>query len=306
MEIKVSVLAIQALKEALCNIYWFKSDLKSFLANCISERSIVHMVNWENNPKRQTVSDIIDELMVDQEKHLGSIRKLLYEVSNMDNFRHLEQLEDGKKKADKARIAVSDLKNLIEEHDKKLKKEKEIVNNRIINHAKIREKKAIITQLDEIKSRYSKLVISKEYQRRGFELEKILYDIFALFDLDPKASFRNIGEQIDGAFTLEGTDYLFEAKWQSYYVNASDLDAFSGKIGRKLDNTLGLFLSINGFSEEAVKIYSSGRSSILLMDGRDLLAVLENQIDLITLIIRKRRHASQTGNIYLTISEILN
>lgn len=99
-----------------------------------------------------------------------------------------------------------------------------------------------------------------------------------MFDLDPKASFRNIGEQIDGAFTLHGTDYLFEAKWQNHLSAVSDLDFFSGKISRKLDNTLGLFLSISGFSEDAVRIHSSGRSTILLMDGMDLMAILENQI----------------------------
>lgn len=171
---------------------------------------------------------------------------------------------------------------------------------------KIKSSQALLTRLDEIKQIYSKLVISKDHHRRGFELEKVLYNIFELFDLDPRASFRNIGEQIDGAFSLEGTDYLFEAKWQSYAVNASDLDAFSGKISRKLDNTLGLFLSINGFSEDAVKIYSLGRSTILLMDGMDLLAVLEKRIDIVSLIVRKRRHAAQTGNIYLKVEKLLN
>ncbi|MNP75502.1 hypothetical protein D3C76_1725690 [compost metagenome] len=84
------------------------------------------------------------------------------------------------------------------------------------------------------------------------------------------------------------------------------MDAFSGKISRKLDNTLGLFLSINGFSSDAVLIHSAGRSTILLMDGIDLLAVLENRIDFVSLIIRKRRYASQTGNIYLRVGEIVN
>jgi hypothetical protein len=42
------------------------------------------------------------------------------------------------------------------------------------------------------------------------------------------------------------------------------------------------------------------------MDGTDLMAILENQIDFVSLIIRKRRHAAQTGNIYLKSSEILN
>ena len=34
------------------------------------------------------------------------------------------------------------------------------------------------------------------------ELSKIR---FALFDLDPEAAFRILGEQIDGAFTFDGT-----------------------------------------------------------------------------------------------------
>jgi len=45
--------------------------------------------------------------------------------------------------------------------------------------------------------------------------------------------------------------------------------------------------------------------SLILMDGADLMAVLEGRIDLGTLLLRKRRHASQTGNIYLKIHELL-
>ncbi|MEH7460085.1 hypothetical protein V7183_23655, partial [Bacillus sp. JJ1127] len=305
MEIKISAVVIQYLKEALCNIYWYKNDLKGFLLNSITDKTIIYKTDWSNY-KRQIVSDIIDELMKGQEKNLGDIRRILHEVTQMKSFRHLEQIEDGKRKAERAKAAVYDLKRAIEEHDAQIKETEAIRKRRMENMAKVRESRALLTRLDEIKQRYSHLVISKNHHRRGFELEKILYDTFELFDLDPRASFRNIGEQIDGAFSLEGTDYLFDAKWQNYLVNASDLDAFSGKISRKLDNTLGLFLSINGFSEEAVKIYSSGRSTVLLMDGADLLAVLENRIDMVSLIVRKRRYASQTGNIYLKIGNVLN
>ncbi len=56
-------------------------------------------------------------------------------------------------------------------------------------------------------------------------MEKIIKELFDLFDLDPKASFKLVGEQIDGAFTFEGTDYLFEGKWQKDLVTASDLDS---------------------------------------------------------------------------------
>jgi hypothetical protein len=152
---------------------------------------------------------------------------------------------------------------------------------------------------------YVKLLGSKELQQRGYRLEKIMRELFVLFDLDPRASFKLVGEQIDGAFTFEATDYLFEGKWQQEAVSAGDLDALAGKLSRKLDNTLGLFLSVNGFSEDGVKAHSSGRRLMLLMDGSDLMAVLEGRIDLIQLLLRKRREASQTGTIYLRIHEIL-
>jgi hypothetical protein len=120
-----------------------------------------------------------------------------------------------------------------------------------------------LQKLQQICQRYMNLVISGTLtsQQRGFELERVLYELFELFDLDPKASFRIVGEQIDGAFSLEGTEYLLEGKWQKIPVDSGDLDKFSGRIQRKLDNTLGLFLSINGFSEDGVRAHSREENS---------------------------------------------
>ena len=130
--------------------------------------------------------------------------------------------------------------------------------------------------------------------------------LFELFDLDPRAAFRVTGEQIDGSFSFEGTDYLFEARWEDQLTPRAELDAFDAKIGRKLENnTLGLFLSINGFSSDGVAVYSGGRSLMILMDGSNLIAVLEGRIDLVKMLLRKRRHAAQTGNIYLTVAKYL-
>jgi hypothetical protein len=164
---------------------------------------------------------------------------------------------------------------------------------------------AVRTKLEDLNKDYFRLVSSREHQQRGYQLEKIIRELFELFDLDPRASFKIVGEQIEWAFTFEGTDYLLEGKWQQEIIGASDLDVLAGKLSRKLDNTLGLLLSINGFSAEGVRAPSSGRRVMLLMDGSDLMAVLEGRIDLIQLLLRKRREASQTGNIYLRIHEIL-
>lgn len=44
---------------------------------------------------------------------------------------------------------------------------------------------------------------------------------------------------------------------------------------------------------------------MILMDGSDLMAVLEGRIDLVELLYRKKRWASQSGNIYLRIHEVI-
>jgi len=88
-------------------------------------------------------------------------------------------------------------------------------------------------------------------------------------------------------------------------VTATEMHGLSGKLQGKLENSLGLFISINGFSEDAVEAISSGRRLLILMDGEDLMAVLEGRIDLVQLLLRKRRKASQTGNIYLKIRDFL-
>lgn len=295
--------ALNALKEALVNVYWYKPELRSFLTYCISDPTILDKLNW-NDYKRNIVSRLIDYFAQDQATYRGDLLRLMSEVIKMNDFSHLERLEDGKEKAKRAKEAVAALKKLYQVHDEILKEQKEIEERRKATFELQIKNKGVADKLLELTSEYYGLISSDNPQSRGYQLEKIIRELFILFDLDPKASFKIQGEQIDGAFTFDNTDYLFEGKWQKEPVNIQDLDAFSGKLTRKLDNTLGLFLSINNFSEDAVKAHSTGRRLMILMDGSDLMAVLEGRIDLIQLLLRKRRHASQTGNIYLRLHEI--
>jgi len=295
--------AIPALKEALCAVYWYKADLRSFLQQCLSNPAVLATLNWDSY-KRQVVSDLVDYLVRDQDKHLGDLTRLCNEVCEITTFEHLQQLEGGAQKAERARPAVAQLKSLLTPHQEAKKMADDLAERQRRAAEKLRTNAAVRQKLEDIKNRYMALVVSSNVQGRGFELERVMYDLFELFDLDPKASFRNIGEQIDGAFTFDGTDYLFEAKWQREMVNAADLDSFASKVRRKLENTLGVFLSINGFSQDGVATHSAGGAVVILMDGADLMAVLEERIDFVSLLLRKKRHASQTGNIYLPFHQI--
>ncbi len=160
-------------------------------------------------------------------------------------------------------------------------------------------------QLGGLRDRYLALVQASDTAKRGYELEALLRDVFELFDLDPRASFRIEGEQLDGAFSLDGTNFLLEAKWQAVASERSDLDSFAAKISAKIENTLGLFISINGFEPTAVTKHSGKGSVMILMDGADLYAVLDARIDLVDLLRRKHRHAAHSGEILLTAAAIL-
>lgn len=304
MQKKISVAAIQSLKEALSLVYWYKSELRSFLSQSLSDPGILSRLNW-NDYKRNIVATLIDHLAKNEEVYQRDLIRLMAEVSQITDFSHLKKLEDGEKKAMEAEAAVEALRIQLKGHQDIQEEERKAEERREKAHARLMQVNAVQTELDNLKSEFFKLVGSENPQQRGFSLEKVLKGLFEIFDLDPKASFRITGEQIDGAFSFEGTDFLLEAKWQKDPVAAKDLDGMAGKLSRKLENTLGLFLSINGFSEDAVRAHSSGRRLVILMDGSDLMAVLEGRIDLVHLLLRKRRKAAETGNIYLKIHKIL-
>lgn len=300
---KVSGIAVNALKEALTNIYWYKADLVSFLRTSLSNPDIVSRID-QSAYKRNIVSTLVDYLGSHEDVYQADLLRLMVETAKIDDFSHLKHLEDGEVKARKAGAAVEALRKLVASYQKMIEEQEGVEEKRKLAYEESLKNRGVREKLDQLKSNYFDLLKANP-QQRGYTLEKIIKDLFNLFDLDPKASFKIVGEQIDGAFTFDTTDYLFEAKWQNDPVNASDLDAFKGKLSRKLDNTLGLFLAINGYSEDAVKLHSTGRGMAILADGSDLMAVLEGRIDLVQLLLRKRRHASQTGNIYLRIHEIL-
>lgn len=301
---KIAASAINALKEALSSVYWYKSDLRSFLLATISDVNLLSHINWEDY-KINICGNLINYMQLHEETYQKDLLRLITEVVKIQDYSHLLKLDGGEKKARQAKNAIKALKDLSNTflHQQESCEKIESIGRQ--KYEELLKNQELLNKLNEIKQVYFSLISSDEPINRGFKLEKIVKDLFVLFDLDPKASFRIVGEQIDGAFTFEKTDYLFEAKWTKELISIEDLDAFSGKLSRKLENTLGLFLSINGFSEDGIKAHTTGRKLMILMDGSDLMAVLEGRIDLVELLYRKKRWASQSGNIYLRIHEVI-
>lgn len=62
-----------------------------------------------------------------------------------------------------------------------------------------------------------------------------------------------------------------------------------------------MFVSINGFAASGLKLFNQGaRPNLILTDGMDLAAVMQDRIPLPELLVRKRQHAARTGEIHFS------
>src|SRR4051812_16529506 len=111
----ISSVAINALSEALTHIYWYKGELRSFLTHVISDANILSQLNWEDY-KRNIVSQLVKFLAKHQDNFKNDLLKLMTEVCKMNDFSHLERLDDGKAKATMAQQSVEALKKQMEGH----------------------------------------------------------------------------------------------------------------------------------------------------------------------------------------------
>jgi restriction endonuclease Mrr len=301
---RVNAAIVQPLKEALALAFWYKKDLRAFLSTVLPDVGLVAHLDWTDY-KRNIVHQLLDTLVAHQDKYLDELLDLLLATADITDPSHLKRIEDGEQKYKDAVVALTSLRAQVEPYREWRNEAEEASRRRREEDAKAAVQRAISDKLLELKRLLYELIADTDHQKRGYALERLLNQMFALFDIDAKASFRVVGEQIDGAFTFEGTEYLLEAKWQQHRSDVPDLDSFAGKIGRKLENTLGLFMSVNGFQDSVIETYSQNRPRLFLMDGADLSAVLEDRIPLPDLLRRKRQHASRTGEVFISAYQIL-
>ena len=81
---------------------------------------------------------------------------------------------------------------------------------------------------------------------------------------------------------------------------------FDGKIRGKAQSTRGFFLSINGFSENAVVKFSGDSPRIICMDGQDLMLILEERVTFYDLMKLKTDHFVRKGNIYVNYNAVVS
>lgn len=153
---------------------------------------------------------------------------------------------------------------------------------------------------DEIKKLYNELFDGPKFtpQQRGYEFEKLIEAKLENEKLEPRASYKPKGEQVDGSFFWEGQTYLLEAKWVKDKLPASTIYAFKGKLDGKFHTTSGVFLAVNGYNEDVEDTLKFGKSlNILLFDKNDISLIFNNDVSFLDVLKFKLREAGDTGSL---------
>ncbi|WP_405463125.1 restriction endonuclease [Streptomyces anulatus] len=295
MEKKVNPLAYTALADALSLIFWYKKTLARFLRAALREYpELLVGLDLENDAKRDTAGALVAKLSGNERRYQDVTISLMIEIANMKSFRELEQLEDSQW-IQRARNAVQDLKGLTQQNRRLVEEQSRFREELAEAVEKAENGNATRRALEALKEDFLVLISSTDPQARGRKFESFLNELFALFDLYPRAAYSLDREQIDGAFTFDTDDYILEAKWLKGPVSREQLDTFAKKVERKGRNALGLYVSVNGFTSDGLEEYKSA-SPFITMDGSDIFVVIDARVPLTDLFSRKKRHVNETGS----------
>lgn len=165
-------------------------------------------------------------------------------------------------------------------------------------------------KLSELFKEYNELLKQKHkgkkitVQKRGFIFESLINNLFKYFNIPVKDSFKRKGQgsQIDGAFSFDGWFYLTEIKWTKNKISFKELSSLKSKIDQSGKQTLGLFISINGWSSNVITgLKESSTKDILQMDGHDLESILNGSVSLDIGLKKKIEYLNLNANPFLKL-----
>ena len=285
--------------EAALKSFWRKNALKKFLRGC--NLSAAHLNTWDQDETKRSFLDRTFDLLQRNEKGKRFIIRMAIALSEQTAFPDLRNWEDSEDKINEAKRAVKDLREYLEDQNRQIDAEEKkeaarkaaFEQNQTIRR-QITDKSALQSKLDNL---YSKVGT----QEGGYEFQEWFYDLLDYCEIDNKRPYVVEGRQIDGSLTREGTTYLIELKFTKSRCAAGDVDSIKAKIDKMADNTMGIMVSISGFSSVAISDASGSKTTLLLMDSSHLYYYLTGSMEFRDLISRVRRNASQTGESFLSV-----
>lgn len=300
MAILVTPHLITLTHEAALKSFWRREALRKFLRDCHISES--HLSSWPSEESKRAFLDRMFALLQRAEKGKAVIANMALALAEQTAFPDLRNWEDSEIKIAAAKQAVVELKALIRQQDEKVRNEREIEAAK----ERARAEKAAVQRgrlnLDKLRQRVTDMHPQMGTAPGGYAFQDWFYDLLDFFEIENRRPYITGGRQIDGSITLDGTTYLVELKFTDSQAGAPDIDIFRSKIESKADNTMGLFVSMAGYSSVAISEASGKKTTTLLLDASHVFLVLAGGMNLAEVVRRVRRHASQTGEAYLPVA----
>lgn len=293
------------LKELIISLagacFWYWNSFYSFLDSCGVSKSIQRKYPKESYNKYQTMRNILDHL--EESNDIDTINNIISNLFKLRNAVDRDVLDEKK-----AKQLLTEFRDLVGndpiEIEIERRKREEVKEN---YKSAIDEHYSQTKRIEDLNSLFIGLTTTTEFtpQQRGYKLENIFCDLLQLSELEYSRPYKTPdGEQIDGHFKYDKFDYLIEAKWEDGTIKQKDLSIFDGKIRGKAQSTRGVFLSANGFDENAVVKFSGDSPRIILMTGEDLAIILSGRVLFYDAMKAKVDSIVRYGNINFPIRNI--
>lgn len=300
MALQITPHLVTLTHEAALKSFWRKETLRKFLRNCHISES--HLATWTAEESKRDFLDRTFTSLQRTDKGKEVIGEMALALAEQTTFPDLRTWEDSEIKIAAAKLAVAELASLIKQQNEKVRNEREIEAAR----AKARAEKAAVQRgrmdLGKLQQRVADLHPTMGTAPGGYAFQDWFYDLIDFAEIENRRPYVTAGRQIDGSVTLDGTTYLVELKFTEAQAGAPDIDIFRSKIESKADNTMGLFVSMAGYSSVAIDGASGKKTTMLLLDASHIYMVLTGGMSLAEVIRRVRRHASQTGESHLPVA----
>ena len=220
-------------------------------------------------------------------------------LSEQTTFPDLRNWEDSQQKISDAGKAVAELKVYLKTQDEEIRTEREREEAKSkAREARTKIQRSLIDK-GKLQVRLNSLHSAVGTQQGGYDFQDWFYDLLDFCEIQNRRPYVSAGRQSDGSLTFDGTTYLVELKFTGSQADAPDVDSLRSKVDDKADNTMGIMVSISGYSSVALAQASGRKTTLLLFDASHLYLFLSGTLSFTDIISRVRRHASQTGEAHL-------
>lgn len=294
---KITPRLIELTYEAALKSHWRKKALRIFLRG--SHVSESFLATWAETESKRELLDRMFSTLQKTDRGKALIYQMARNLSEKRTFPDLRDWEDSDQKIQDAHRAVQELKHYLREQDEEIQSERdkaEAQQRAREEREKIQRSLTDKTKLQqELESLHNKIGT----QEGGYEFEDWFYRMLDYCEITNRKPYKSGGRQIDGSLTLDGTTYLVELKFQKDQASATDVDSLKAKVNKMADNTMGIMVSMSGYSSVAISDASGSKTTILLLDAGHVYLFLMGSMGFDEILARVRRHASQTGEAYL-------